>query len=507
MSVCCDSVRNCADLARIEKIVKDHEKEVYKALLKQDKTIADLRCMFNGDIQKAITEYLLYMEKEGKLEEIITDTLLNDVLVLENKTAHILNVKEFGAVGNGVCDDTKAVMSAINHMQPGDTLQFPNGTFLVHGAIEIKKENITIKGDGVILCDYGFRVKASNFKAIGVRMEALSYSENCRAFMIDNSKRDAASPVIEGFVFKDCYFKNFFYSVCAIGGSYSYDGTEEAVGYPVRDLMIENCCSVTYTDKNAGHFQSIQVENIAYINNRTYGGQNASSYNAIKGNGFIRVIGNYDHNNSYASCEIENGSGNAIVANNTFNKKIWIDDSFDTVVNANTTKESIHITVGSNNGDANNVIISNNICKNIRCEQFGNYKGGIINNINISANNVMGTNTHGIWLHGNAVKNAKICNNIISGENTNDIAIQRSEQMRAFVHNNFGNGKTLLLTGSGGDVMIVDNYNFTVSGNRDPLSASHLERVFNGVQVTSENGDAWRVGVDNEGRVFTTKYN
>ena len=506
MNVCCDSIRNCADLARLEKLVKDHEKEVYKALLKQDKKIADLACQFNGNIQAAIAEYLLYLEKEGKLEEIITDTLLNDVLVLEHKTAHIINVKEFGAVGNGVCDDTEAIKKALNHMKPGDSLQFPNGKFLMLGAISIDKANITIEGNGVILCDYGFRIKASHFKAIGLRMEAIRYSTECRAFWIDNSKQDAESPIIEGFVFKDCYFKNFFYSVCAVGGSYNYDGTEAAVGYPVRDLMIENCHSVTYTDQNAGHFQCIQVENIAYINNRTYGGQNASSYNAIKGNGYIRVIGNYDHNNSYASCEIENGSGKAVIANNTFNSKIWVDDSHDVVVNANTTEGGISVTVGSDNGDADNVIISNNACKNIRCEQFGTYKGGIIKNVNIAGNNVNGDNTHGIWIHGNAVQFARVSGNIISGTNTNDISIQRNDQIDAFVHNNFGNGKKLLVAGTGGNVKIVDNYNFEVSGNRDSLEASHLERAFNGLKVLDSTGVAWRINVGTDGTVQTYKY-
>ena len=132
MSVCCDSIRNCADLARLEKLVKDHEKEVYKALLKQDKKIADLACQFNGDIQKAIAEYLLYLEKDGKLEEIITDTLLNDVLVLEHKTASIINVKEFGAVGNGVNDDTAAIQAAIDYAnQHGRSVQLPKGIYLI----------------------------------------------------------------------------------------------------------------------------------------------------------------------------------------------------------------------------------------------------------------------------------------------------------------------------------------------------------------------------------------
>ena len=507
MGACCESVRNCADLARLEKLVKDHEKDVYAALLKHDARIADLVRMFNGNIQAAISTYLLRMEKEGKLEQLITDTLLNDVLLMEHKTASIISVKEYGAVGNGVCDDTAAIKKALDHMNPGDTLRFPSGTYLMLGEVAIEKPNITLEGNGVILCDVGFRIKSSYFKAIGLRMEALEYSTECRAFGIDNAEQNIALPtVIADFVFKDCYFKNFFYAVYAVGGSYSYDGTEEFIGYPVRDLVIENCCSVTYTDKNAGHFQCIQVENISYINNRTYGGKNASSYNAIKGNGFIRVIGNYDHNNSYASCEIENGSHNIVVANNTFKSKIWIDDSRDAIVNANTADGGIHVTVGSNNGDAENVVISNNVCKNIRCERFGEYIGGIIKNVNITGNNVNGENTHGIWISGNAVQFVMIAGNIISGVNTNDISITRNEQLDAYVRNNCGNGKPVLISGTGGAVRVVDNYKLTYSGTRDPLAASHLERAFNGVQITDESGNSWRLNVKTDGSVQTVKY-
>ena len=440
--------------------------------------------------------------------EVISNAIFDTFGEEIKQIKHFVTPQMFGAKGDGITNDINSIDRAIASLEEGDVLYFPKGTYIMNGrAVEINKANVTFMGDGIIMCDYGFRPKASNFKAIGMRMESSIYSTECRAFMIDNSATNGdKTKYIENFTFKDCYFKNFFYSVCCVGGAYEFDGTESLYGYPVRDVVIENCYSTTYTDKNAGHFQNIQVENISYINNRTYGGQNASSYNAIKGNGFIRVIGNYDHNNSYASCEIENGSGKAVIANNTFNAKIWVDDSFDVVVNGNSTEAGISVTVGSNNGDSNNVIISNNTCKNIRCEQFGTYNGGIINNVNIIGNNVRGTNTHGIWLHGDAVKNAKVCNNFISGENTNDISIQRNAQLVCYIHSNFGNGKNLLIAGSGGKVYAIDNYNMESSGTRDSLPASHLEREFNGLKVTDTDGVAWRIGVSTSGTIGTTKY-
>ena len=123
----------------------------------------------------------------------------------------MFNVKEYGAAGNGVNNDAAAIRAALKNMEPGDTLYFPSGTYLILGEIDVNKPNITLSGAGLLLCDYGFRIKDSHFKAIGLRMEALSYSTECRAFMMDNSKPDPAGPaILENLVFKDCYFKNFF---------------------------------------------------------------------------------------------------------------------------------------------------------------------------------------------------------------------------------------------------------------------------------------------------------
>lgn len=248
--VCCGNERNCVDLARLEKLVKEHEKEVYKALLNQDKKIADLTCKFNGNIQAAIAEYMRIMEQEGKLAEIISDTLLNDLYLLEKKTASIINVKEFGAIGNGVCDDSDAIQKAIDHANKhGRTVQIPKGTYLISKPIVLNGctligeiSNIFQKTGTIIKCltanftaikqgststaDIMFNIQdltvmdaAVGFEivyAINSKYERL-YAVNCgTGFKLGN-------PAAVGSMF--CEFNNLYTQGCQIGidaHSYQY---------------------------------------------------------------------------------------------------------------------------------------------------------------------------------------------------------------------------------------------------------------------------------------------
>lgn len=75
------------------------------------------------------------------------------------KGRHILNVRDFGAAGDGVTDDLPAVQAAARQLEPGDTLFFPEGQYLSTGTrptvigdfVEITKSDVCIQGPGTLI--------------------------------------------------------------------------------------------------------------------------------------------------------------------------------------------------------------------------------------------------------------------------------------------------------------------------------------------------------------------
>ena len=55
---------------------------------------------------------------------------------------------DFGAQGNGIADDTEAVLSAIREIENGSVLYFPNGSYLLTDMLRITRGNFTILGEG-----------------------------------------------------------------------------------------------------------------------------------------------------------------------------------------------------------------------------------------------------------------------------------------------------------------------------------------------------------------------
>jgi parallel beta-helix repeat protein len=63
---------------------------------------------------------------------------------VQSKLRDVVSVKDFGAVGDGVADDTAAIQAAIN---AGNGVFFPTGTYLVSAQINLKA-NLLLQGEG-----------------------------------------------------------------------------------------------------------------------------------------------------------------------------------------------------------------------------------------------------------------------------------------------------------------------------------------------------------------------
>lgn len=80
--------------------------------------------------------------EQAELERRETAALANYVA----KDARILNVKDFGAKGNGAANDTAAINAALGALTPGDTLIFPPGRYMTSGGHHVTTPSVKIEG-------------------------------------------------------------------------------------------------------------------------------------------------------------------------------------------------------------------------------------------------------------------------------------------------------------------------------------------------------------------------
>lgn len=117
---------------------------------------------------------------------------------ITSKLKDVVSVKDFGAVGNGVANDTAAIQAAIN-TNPGRTIYFPTGKYLITNTLNITQSNTFLEGENagnwyllssssgsVIICNNAINaVHFSNATAptdtlhgCGVRNLAISRTQN-----------------------------------------------------------------------------------------------------------------------------------------------------------------------------------------------------------------------------------------------------------------------------------------------------------------------------------------
>jgi hypothetical protein len=114
---------------------------------------------------------------------------------VQSKLREFVSVKDFGAVGDGVTDDTVAIQAAIDSLTNGGVVFIPSGAYITTAELSINVPGVTIQGQGCgdklfsttgaasrirssALTGSVIRAKAINTRIIGVSIEATTERQN-----------------------------------------------------------------------------------------------------------------------------------------------------------------------------------------------------------------------------------------------------------------------------------------------------------------------------------------
>lgn len=113
-----------------------------KSLLYENK-LNELCVYIKNNLSNELRLLFDAMKVSGELETLITESVLQDVKMHGLRLQSIVSVKEFGAQGNGRCDDTRVIQDALDYcLENKKVLYFPCGDYMVTKTLKVHRGNI-----------------------------------------------------------------------------------------------------------------------------------------------------------------------------------------------------------------------------------------------------------------------------------------------------------------------------------------------------------------------------
>jgi hypothetical protein len=197
---------------------------------------------------------------------------------LPNRFADVVNVKDFGAIGNGVADDTAAIQAAVNSTSPFGEVFFPEGTYKISSTITLPSSSglsgITLRGIG-----WGSVIKPTSAVSIAIRVLG-------DVVFISNLQFDGISTSSAAGIQFEGGLNNFAVSVTGCYFSTFANGI----------ILLTDCYNISnnnFTNCNVSIYCADSAMNAVISNNYVLGGSTAVWFGrvSIQAEG-VRVFGN-----------------------------------------------------------------------------------------------------------------------------------------------------------------------------------------------------------------------
>lgn len=356
-------------------------------------------------------------------------------------SSYVINVKAYGAVGNGVTDDSAAVQAAFNAAIPGSVVLFPASAtaYIINTAINVPISNITVIGYGATLgntADTQYKKFNVNGPKAFIRFEGLAFEggyssmapvvnngtiaiTNSSQITVNNcwfSQTNAAGVIIAG----DSY--NVAVTNCKFSSTYIGVITAVTGGNKPLNINISN----NFFRTGLGTTSSANSGAVILSNTSPFGSGAGIvvSGNEIRSYGKHGVYLNTAVHNSIVSDNFISGTGIGV----------QVEASTGVVVSGNTLRDIVNEGILVQNGS---------------------------DNVNVSGNVLNTTDSNS-----NGIKFSVITRGVISGNNveSNGDAVVISDCLSPTVTGNTlrSTGEQVMIIGGGTNTILS---NFVVSGN------------------------------------------
>ena len=347
-------------------------------------------------------------------------TKVNSRMIEKN----IVNVKDYGAVGDGTTDDTAAIQSAVDDLTSNGVLYFPPSKYNIRARIYIQDlNNISIIGDGVEILATVQPSQLEFTNINGLTIEGITF--DCNNYVTGACVVINSSDVR---VF-NCRFIHSGDGGGASGSGYGFvhNTTSSAVGTKRSGLLVDGCI---FADGTRDGLQTKSVDDVV-VSNCVFRDWDQTGMDHHAFGGGVAV----GERITVSNCTFDNcGNAGTHAAISCFNKQATIDGNV--IANG-----ECGVLFGGLDG-----VISNNRFENMADDVLQTINTSVTQELLITGNYLeLSGGTRLITLFDNNDPTdgplyANITNNIIEGSGTSLIHFRRAGGTLRFLDNIYANG-------------------------------------------------------------------